>query len=181
MKYTKGDIAKAVLITLAVTGVAVSVVMFPGLSLLLKYLPKDKGARNINRSLRYLNEKKYVRTYIKNGREHVEITEKGRARVLSYEFDEMIIKPSKKWDKKWRVVTFDIPEKRRRTREVLHFKLKEMGFYPAQKSIFVIPYECEDEIEFIKNYLYLNNRLMYMLAEKISDEAKIRKHFKLSA
>lgn len=39
------------------------------------------------------------------------------------------------WDGKWRVVIWDIPEKRRMARDLLRYKLKQLGFSQLQKSI----------------------------------------------
>ena len=52
-------------------------------------------------------------------------------------------------DGEWRIVIFDIPEKFKKAREALRMKLKELGFLELQKSVFIFPYECEDEINFI--------------------------------
>src|SRR3989344_4593151 len=59
------------------------------------------------------------------------------------------IKKPARWDKLWRLVIFDIPEEERTGRMALAAKLKELGFYPLQKSVFIHPYECKDEIDFI--------------------------------
>src|SRR3989338_8740607 len=53
----------------------------------------------------------------------------------------------KQWDKKWRVVIFDIPREFNRERDVLRGKLKEFGFYMLQESVFIFPYPCENELE----------------------------------
>ena len=47
---------------------------------------------------------------------------------------------------------FDIPEQYRRARHALKNKLSELGFYPLQKSVWVHPFPCETEIEFLKNH-----------------------------
>src|SRR3990167_2211250 len=62
-----------------------------------------------------------------------------------------------KWDKKWRVVIFDIPEKSRMARDALRRKLKELEFRELQKSVFVHPYECKKEIDFIIEFFNLRH------------------------
>lgn len=42
---------------------------------------------------------------------------------------------NEKWDGKWRLVIFDIPENKRRLRNTLRQKLKEWGFQYWQKSL----------------------------------------------
>ena len=58
---------------------------------------------------------------------------------------------SDKWDGKFRVVIFDIPEKNRKVRDVLRRKLKEWGFKYLQKSLWVSKKDIADPMrEFIK-------------------------------
>lgn len=40
-----------------------------------------------------------------------------------------------KWDGKWRIIIFDIPEKHKKIRDVLRSKLKTWGLVPWQKSV----------------------------------------------
>lgn len=46
----------------------------------------------------------------------------------------------KKWDGYWRLVIFDIEEKERKLRDELRKKLKEIGFFMWQKSIYISPH-----------------------------------------
>lgn len=46
------------------------------------------------------------------------------------------------WDGKWRIVVWDIPEKRRVTRDLLRYKLKQLGFSKLQKSIWITKKNC---------------------------------------
>lgn len=57
----------------------------------------------------------------------------------------------KRWDCRWRIVVFDIPEKYKKARHALWSKLRELDFYPLQKSVWVHPFPCEHEIQFIKS------------------------------
>ena len=77
------------------------------------------------------------------------LTKDGEKKALRFKLDDMKIKKPKKWDKQWRIVIFDIPEKFKTAREALRGKLKNIGFVELQKSVFAHPFECEDEINFI--------------------------------
>ena len=66
------------------------------------------------------------------------LTDKGKDRVLW----EKIKNSNKKWDGKWRIVVWDIPEKRRQARDLLRFKLKQLGFTRWQKSIWATKVDC---------------------------------------
>ncbi|MDP3792490.1 MAG: CRISPR-associated endonuclease Cas2 [bacterium] len=51
-----------------------------------------------------------------------------------------------KWDRKWRLVIFDIPSELNKKRDTLRRRLKHLGFHMLQRSVFVFPYPCEEEL-----------------------------------
>ena len=106
------------------------------------------------------------------------LSKKGELKALTYHFDNIKIK-DKIWDKKWRVVFFDIPEKYRWGRNALRKKLKELGFYEFQKSVFVFPYECEDEIDFIIEYYEIRKYVRYGIFEYVDNDVYLKSYFKL--
>ena len=85
----------------------------------------------------------------KDGFVKIILTKEGQEKALKFKLDEMEIKKPAKWDGEWRIVIFDIPERFKKAREALRMKLKDLGFSELQKSVLVLPYECEDEINFI--------------------------------
>lgn len=54
------------------------------------------------------------------------------------------------WDKKWRIVAFDIPETHSLTRNLFRRRLKELGFKQLQKSIWISKAGCT---ELIRKYV----------------------------
>lgn len=59
-----------------------------------------------------------------------------------------------KWDKRWRIVFFDVPEKKRYYRDQLRLILKTVGFKEFQKSTWIYPYPVP---RFIKDMLFEEN------------------------
>ena len=58
---------------------------------------------------------------------------------------------NEKWDGRWRLVIWDIPEKRRLTRDLLRYKLKQLGFNQWQKSVWASKVNCTQLLrDFIK-------------------------------
>jgi len=55
--------------------------------------------------------------------------------------------PPPRWDHRWRMVIFDIPEKRRHLRLRLRRFLNSLGFARVQKSAWLSPYDWEDRVE----------------------------------
>lgn len=58
---------------------------------------------------------------------------------------------NEKWDGRWRLVVWDIPERRRQARDLLRFKLKQLGFKQWQQSIWASKVNCTKLLrDFIK-------------------------------
>lgn len=106
------------------------------------------------------------------------LTEKGKIKALTYHFQEMKIE-RKNWDGKWRCVIFDIPEKLRQGRDALRDKLKKLGFHELQKSVFIFPYGCQEEIEFIVEFFDLKKWVRFAVLETIDNELHLKKIFRL--
>ena len=126
-----------------------------------------------------MEKEKIVSLREKDGEVWVTFRKEGKELLLKYKIDELKIEKPKQWDGKWRVVIFGIPEEKRLARDVLRNKLKELGFYCLQKSVFVHPFECQREIELIKRVYEIEPYVCYMKADFVDREARLRRHFKL--
>ena len=107
----------------------------------------------------------------------VVLSEKGEKFKLNYDIDDMKLKKPEQWDRKWRIVVFDIPEKKKTTREALRKKLLDLEFYQLQRSVWINPYECRKEIYFISEFFGIRNYLRYIIAEEIDNEAELKLRF----
>ena len=107
------------------------------------------------------------------------ITEKGKKKTLSFKIDTMCIVKPKRWDKVWRIVLFDIPERKRAARDALRNKLQELGFYQLQRSVFILPYPCREEIEVLVELFDIRTLVYYLEAQTIFNEAKLKLAFDL--
>jgi len=70
----------------------------------------------------------------------------------------------------------DIPEIKRRSRDALRRKLKELGCYELQKSVFLWPYDCKKEIEFVIHFFNLKSFVIYAEAS-LDNDYKIKRAF----
>lgn len=142
-----------------------------------KYL-KAKQAKFDN-SFYYLKRRGYLNIEKKNKQIYISLTEEGRKKAGKYLIDDLKIKEPKKWDKKWRIVIFDIPTLTNIKRAAFRGKLKELGFYKLQQSVWVYPYDCEREIEFLKEFFGLNQRELNLIVGEIKRDEFLRRTFKL--
>ena len=115
----------------------------------------------------------------KDGKTIVKITKKGESKLLAFAIDLIEIKKPKRWDGKWRLVTFDIPIRFNKGREALRYHLKELDFYQFQKSVWIYPYPCKDEIIFIADFFGVGKYVEILTAENVLRDAKIKKYFGL--
>lgn len=127
------------------------------------YLLKQKG------NLDFVKEE--------NGYSVYRLSEKGREKIKKFIFDEFFIKKPKEWDKKWRLVIFDIPESKNKARCALRRKLKDLGFYQCQKSAWVHPFPCLEEIEFLKDTFNIKPFVKLFLVDEMTD-GKVLYHFR---
>ncbi len=112
----------------------------------------------------------------KSGKPKLALTQKGIIEL--FKFKDILVR-KEKWDKKWRVVIFDIPTKKAKSRDILRFNLKQIGFIQLQKSVWVYPYKCSELIKLIKNHFRLGKEVTYMIVDKIENDLLLKKKFKL--
>lgn len=115
----------------------------------------------------------------KDGTVEIVLTKDGKQKALKYQIDEIEIKKPIKWDGKWRMVIFDIPEKKRKAREAMRSKLRELGFRELQKSVFIFPYECEDEIDFIVEVFEIRQHVRFVKVDSFTNEEGFKIKFRL--
>ncbi|MBU4057641.1 hypothetical protein KJ828_01635 [Patescibacteria group bacterium] len=180
-KYSRGELTKNILKFIGGTAFVVGSIALPQLPIVYKMFDAEswKEKEKIRRVIDRLKYKKYVKIYKKDGYDIIEITENGRKEVLKYKIDEIKIKEQKRWDRIWRVIMFDIPEKKKTARDGLTLKLIKMGCAPIQKSVFVTPYECEKEIKFIGEYFEVSKHIIFLETRKINNEDSLKNEFEL--
>jgi len=145
-----------------------------------KYFKNKYNEKEVAKMIDKLKRSRLIILSEKNGKFKVELTEKGKRKVKEIQFENMTVEKPKSWDKKWRIIIFDIPDKyKKRARDALRDKLKQLGFYQLQKSVWVHPFPCEKEIQFLCELFGITPFVNIVIAEKIYDDNKLRKYFKL--
>jgi len=178
-----GNVKKKVLILL-LAGLALGLTRSPKKHFwILKQIPKELEKEN-RQALRRAINSLYASHLVKeknnkDGTTTFVLSENGKQKALRFNIDKLKIKKPLDWDKKWRVVMFDIPEKLRRLRDSLRLHFKEMGLIELQKSVFVYPYPCSKEIEFILEFYNARKHVRFILAERIDNQLHLRKKFNL--
>lgn len=161
-------------------GLFAIIILAPNAIQMLKLFDNRYPKRKFQNSFRYLKNKKYIEFTAYGEKSKLKLTPRGRKQALKYFLDDLKIKKQQKWDKKWRMVIFDIPERKRVARDILRNKLIELGFYKLQNSVFVFPYPCKTEIDQIIDFYFLRKYVYYIEINRIYSDDKLIKTFQLS-
>ncbi|MDH4330110.1 MAG: hypothetical protein OEV93_00985 [Candidatus Moranbacteria bacterium] len=141
---------------------------------------KNINSRSFSRSMQRLSREKLIeKKMLPNGNFKLELTKKGKneARKLSLLGSSVACKKPKKWDGKWRIVIFDIPEKDRIFRGILREHLYELKFAKLQQSVFVSPHPFERAILELTRLYSAERYVRVITALKIDNEQEIKKKF----
>lgn len=172
---------RAILKSVAMAGVLSVAVVAPNALRIFKMLGVDKmldrnTRQGINVSRRRLVERGLL-SYTKEG--FVELTKKGEQKLYDMEKCDYALPRPQRWDKKWRILIFDIPEKKRLIRDKVRLTLSSIGFKRLQHSVWVYPYDCEDLITLIKTDFKIGKDLLYLIVDSIENDRPILKWFGL--
>ena len=160
------------LLTTALIGGLLLIGAVPPPNALFKMFGKSRNKHRLKNqvksSLSKLAGKGYITFAESGGKRFARITETGKC-ALAFEEQKRSLElhSKKKWDKCWRVIIFDIPERRRSTRDRLRVIMRSCGFYMLQDSVWLYPYDCEDLVTLLKADLKIGNAILYIIAEKI--------------
>lgn len=180
----RDNIQNAVLSVVTVAGTLAVAAIVPNIFQVLPHIIGKKRYKlsfQARTAIDKLIIKGYMHRIRKNGEVYLELTDVGR-RYLQME-EARVQAPAarkrKRWDGRYRLVMFDIPETRKGTRDRLRRLMGEFGFMRLQNSVWVSPYDCEELAMLVKAELRLGSAVLYALVDQIEGERKIKDHFKL--
>lgn len=102
---------------------------------------------DLSQALKRLREGGWVE-FVSDEKLVYRLTDKGKEKAVLVN----LLADDKEWDGKWRLVIFDVPEKRRAARDVLRRKLKDWGFVHFQQSVWGTKKNCAKPLrDFIKS------------------------------
>ena len=177
-KRRKSGVQEAILATIATAGLLSVALVAPCALSALKvfgFKPHNRQEEVITRTRRELIKNGYIG---KDEKGFLFITQKGKSR-LNYLEPSTLQPTPKKWDEKWRVLIFDIPEKKRKTRTQIRYTLEHVGFKRLQDSVWIYPYDCEEYVTLLKSEFKIGKDLLYLIVEEIENDRTIRKYFNL--
>jgi len=121
--------------------------------------PIDKSA--LSKAIARLKEKGFIEESIDEQGILVKLTDQGKQVLFLTESGEQ------KWDGKWRIVIWDIPEQKKLVRNLFRRNLKKWGFTPLQRSVWISKKHVADKlIDYIK-YLKIEDWVLVIESDKI--------------
>lgn len=139
----------------------------------------DRSA--LRRSVAALKQSKLVvARKCNDGSTELSLSRAGEYRATAYSIGKISLVRAKHWDGNWRIVMFDVPEKFRHIRNTLRFQMNRLGFTELQKSVFVYPYPCRNEIEYLVKFYHAEAFVHLVVARSIDNDDALKKYFHIT-
>lgn len=140
----------------------------------------DYPRHSVYNAAQRLKQKGYLKTSKKNNQTIFELTDAVKKHLAAFEKLTLKYRTPAKWDGRWRLVSFDVPETQRKYRDTLRWKLKRLGLEQFQQSIWVSPYPLEDDFQQIIMEGGLQDRVLIIDTDRMPNEIKWKRRFHLS-
>lgn len=173
------NLKKGILLAIQTAALLGAVVAIPNLPYALHklgFLPTKSNGGTIARARRRLLQQ----GFLKSEKGLLHLTERGMLALGVVSASQDLGKKAKRWDGRWRVLIFDVPEYRKPVREKIRRTLISTGFLPLQKSVWVYPYDCEDFIVLLKADFRIGKDVLYMIVDELENDKWLRREFNLS-
>jgi len=175
-KTRRKNIKTFVLRSVALAGVLSVAMLAPnvlGAMGKLGLLPSSRQKEIINRT----RERMIKQGILQRESGRLRLTEKGRRMLLQLQMRDFVMNKQKRWDGKWRILIFDIPEQRKGLREKIRTTLISIGFIRLQDSVWIFPYDCEDLVTLLKADFRTGKQMLYMIVEELEGDAALKRQF----
>lgn len=141
---------------------------------------RKRRKRKLYDLIRLLKKQSLLEEYREGNEKFYRLTTRGtfeacRGRLMA----ECARQKRARWDGKWRMVLFDVPESKRRFRDYLRSLLKQLGFLQWQRSVWVSPYAYGSEFREHLKLLELLPFVEVFEVARIPGEERFLKKFKV--
>lgn len=183
MQSDKVRAARAILKALAIGAVLPVALVAPNAIQILEPLIAPKKSKltfnrgQISSGLNYAKAQGWLEVRQVGEQVEIRLTKHGRHYWQKLELNRPLT--AARWDGRWRILIFDIPNRKNNPRHVLRTTLKALGFVMIQRSVWVTPYPCQNEITAVRQLYGLNSSVLLFEASKIEGENNLRRIFNL--
>ena len=171
---------------ISLSAVAPNVISAIGHFTLQRKYPKRRSAfenpaKKTAETFYYLKRSGLIRVKAQKNDLIITLTRLGRKKADELKFESLFIPKTKNWNKKWWLVAGDIPTRDHRWgADMLRKKLKDLNFYPLQRTLWVYPHDPKRELQFILDRFSIQNFVTLMEVSRLDkeDEKKVKKFFR---
>ena len=126
--------------------------------------------------IKRMQNSKLVEVKEEKGIPIIKVTQKGKQKLLRYKIDEMALDESS-WDGKWRLIIYDVQTGKRANSEMFRIMLNKLKFLKLQRSVYLSPFKCEDEIEYLRLLFEIGNEVQILKVGSLENETAYRRYF----
>ncbi len=154
--------------------------LLPGLETPYQHARRLRGLppvshRHFQRTISRFQKQGWIKKREVNQKYFYELTKRGKIELLWRKLK--TDKTQKKWDKKWRILIFDIPEKEKKLRDFLREKLKSLEFVKLQESVWIYPFKVESSLKGFLQETGIWRHTCFLVADVVENDSALRKHF----
>ncbi len=175
------------ILQIGMASLAVSAPTIAVVAIYINAIQKKEGKyskRILKNSFYHFQKVGLITVESRKGMARIELTKEGESRarlcgagkILSANLSS----GSMKWDGKWRIVFFDLKNEKNKERNAIRIMLRRCGFVFLQKSVWIYPYDCSSEIEFLRSFFRLSEKeFRLVISTEIGEDDQLKKHFRL--
>lgn len=126
---------------------------------------KKLQRQKFHRLIYHLKTHNYIKVTNLKNKKALMITKEGIGKALRASFN--IENKEKRKDGKWTMITFDVPSKNNKSRDLLRSILQNLGFRLLQKSVWVTPYDVSRKLELALQMYSLDKFVKIFLVEEL--------------
>ena len=178
---------KDVLILLGAGAFLTASLIMPGLPIVLKPFLDEKRKKEANewkkfntwrlkQVLKRMHDQKLIEIAETKEEHVVKISDHGKRKLLKFDIDNMELN-QKNWDGKWRIIIYDIYTSKKQERELFRKTLKKLKFLQLQKSVYLTPFKCHDEIEYLRQFCNIGKEVLILTISNIENESAYKEYF----
>lgn len=124
-----------------------------------------RARKTFDQFLAYLQKHGYITVRVSQNKKEMLLTPRGAEKILFITL--RCCKKQRRADKKWQMIMFDIPEKKRKVRGLLRKSLILLGYQKLQGSVWACQYQVEKETERVLQQYDLVSYVKNFLVESI--------------
>jgi len=184
------NVAQVILAIVGVLGVATVALIAPNVLSAAGKLFAFKKSRHgsfkekqekIAKAFYYLKKSGAIRLKAEKTGIKVWLTQLGKKKFKKQKINACFVKKQAGWNGKWWLVAADIPTiEYRKAADMFRRKIKHMGFYSLQRTLWIYPFDPIQEVQFVADYYGISRFLTIMEINRmdIQDEDLLKKFFK---